>query len=188
MATPDRPQSTGISKAELISNGPPEWFHTHGFKMQVEKYDSKNKKLTISTNSVSLEITRANPYKRNPNTVDLTYEFIKLPRGVAPCLIKWSIQTPNGNIDGRVRLTSSELRSAFGFDDPSSKTLEKNFLCWRFGADSGEQGKYIRRGKYLNIPCPGTALDGDPNISIYLSTDIKDAVRIFTEEVELPYR
>ncbi|MCX6813615.1 MAG: hypothetical protein NT078_00045, partial [Candidatus Azambacteria bacterium] len=63
---------------------------------------------------------------------------------------------------GRSRFNDDELAAAFGLSDNSG-----NFGDWlieRFGADSAEQGKYIRWKTFLNIPCPGTGNDGDPNV------------------------
>jgi hypothetical protein len=39
------------------------------------------------------------------------------------------------------------------------------------------QGHWYRRGEFLNIPCPGTGRDGDPNLSILLNNEIFWAVR-----------
>jgi hypothetical protein len=55
------------------------------------------------------------------------------------------------------------------------------WLLDRYGGDSAAQGFYIRWRNCLNIPCPGTGHDGDPNISVTLSDDIKEAVRQLLE-------
>jgi len=75
---------------------------------------------------------------------------------------------------GRRWFTIDDLRSAFGISDYSGKYAR--WLIDRYGAEVAEQMKYIRWHEYLNIPCPGTGNDGDPNISIEIDDEIQLAI------------
>ena len=81
---------------------------------------------------------------------------------------------------GRAWFSEEDLKSAFGFSDKSGEY--GYWLIERYGADVASQGKYIRWRDHLNIPCPGIGNDGDPNVSIYLDDDIKNAVRELLSE------
>lgn len=75
---------------------------------------------------------------------------------------------------GARHFTDEELASAFGLSDYVDTGLK---FVGRYGAHAGKQGTYIRQGRYLNIPCPGTGGDGDPNVSICISDEIASAVK-----------
>lgn len=62
-------------------------------------------------------------------------------------------------------------RSWFGDDD-----LAEAFGLNREYVFSIFIGKFVRRGNFLNVSCPGSGDDGDPNISIYLTSEIKRAI------------
>jgi len=125
--------------------------------MQVDRIDKKARILIISSDVVRVEITR---------------------RPHEGCYIAWEIwHNPHERVAGNVILMPHEMRAAFGLSDKPGKYGGE--LIRRYGADSAERGKYIRRGSSLNIPCPGTGDDGDPNVSIFLSDEIRDAVRKF---------
>ena len=71
-------------------------------------------------------------------------------------------------------MDDEHLKMAFGLSEESGKYGD--WLIGRFGGESAEQGQFIRFENFLNIPCPGTGHDGDPNISIVLDDKIRDAV------------
>jgi hypothetical protein len=87
--------------------------------------------------------------------------------------VDWEITEPNGKVVGSTIFSNTDL--ALAFDIISGFNHEE--LAKRYDAESASQGRYIRWKRYLNIPCPGTGLDGDPNISIWLSEPIKNAVK-----------
>lgn len=68
--------------------------------------------------------------------------------------------------DGIRFFTTQELLGAFGLDEFTGDNPDFNKL---YEADSAVVGLYVRCGQYLNIPCPGTAFNGDPNISVYVT-------------------
>ena len=90
--------------------------------------------------------------------------------------VDWEvIYSLNEKTTGRIRLLVDELKVAFRLSE--SQRCFGKWLIDKYNASSAEQGKYIRRGDFLNIPCPGTGHDGDPNISIEIDDEIREAVR-----------
>ncbi len=142
--------------------GFPIWYHHHGGKMSIELFDQKNKVLIIGGNAAKIILQKASPMFPNMKGwfVDWLVIYFK------PCHEKAC---------GRSRFNKETLAAAFGLSESSGENSD--WLIKRFGADSAEQGKYIRWENFLNIPCPGTGNDGDPNVSIYLNDEIRNAVR-----------
>lgn len=87
---------------------------------------------------------------------------------------------------GVVFFNDKHLRSAFNLQETCQTEQHSLWLIDRFGGDCASQANYIRYKDYLNIPCPGTGHDGDPNISIMLDKDIRDAVRDMLEWCTIP--
>jgi len=126
--------------------------------MRVEEFDSGNHLLVIAGSAARVRITR------RATTVDEGW------------FVDWEVvQTQQEKVNGRVIFTSDDLRAAFGLSEESGRFGD--WLIKRFGADSAAQGRYIRWKNFLNIPCPGTGHDGDPNVSIHFDEEIQDAVR-----------
>jgi len=139
----------------------PNWWHHHGIKMCVKYKDSKA--ITVAATAASLHIWLAHP---------------KTGR---PWMVEWKvIQSQTEKTEGTVRFSTEELRGAFGISatipEPTSQ-----WLFHRYDCECGRQGKYIRLRDFLNIPCPGTGHDGDPNISLELTDEIREAVRQLSE-------
>ena len=140
----------------------PSWFHAHGFKME-------------KGGGPPLVVVHG-PKVLIGNNV--AYLLISPQFGqIGSYRISWRITFFQGDyVEGRIHVTAAELRAAFGI---SEQPCLDNAFADHFLADSAVQGHYIRRGNFLNIPMPGTGTDGDPNISIYLDDEIKQAVRDF---------
>lgn len=139
--------------------GHPIWWHHHGTKLRVKNLDLDKKKLVFGASAAELII--------EPLPEDKIDNWI----------IRYAVHQFAGfGSRGEVFMTTAELRTAFGLaNDPASPSSE--WLVSRYGADSARQRHFIRWKDFLNIPCPGTGNDGDPNISVYLSEEIKEAVR-----------
>ena len=138
----------------------PDWWHSHGSKMSPRPFDESNQILRIEGSAAFLEIS-----------------LIGLSTGVR-WLVKWEVrQSQNEKSSGSVIFTDDDMVRAFGikFEDneiPSGHGwLYKHYLC-----ESGRQRKFIRWEDYLNIPCPGTGHDGDPNVSMEVTHEIRMAV------------
>ena len=92
--------------------------------------------------------------------------------------VSWGINHGKGDcIAGTVFLTAPELEAAFCLRDYIDPATE--WLIAKYGGSSTASGKFIRWERWLNIPCPGTGLDGDPNVSLEVTDEIKELVRQF---------
>lgn len=141
----------------------PIWCHGHGAKMRVKEFNNENSTLVIAGSAAKVTIRRAQdvePQMKNGGWF-VDWEVIQYRLGD-----EW--------VRGRRLFTDEELSGAFGLTDSSGKYGQH--IINRFGADSAEQGLYIRWRNFLNIPCPGTGHDGDPNVSIHLDAEIQNAV------------
>ncbi|MDD4290128.1 MAG: hypothetical protein PHH83_02510 [Patescibacteria group bacterium] len=151
------------------TGGFPVWWHHHGFKMRAEPLDKEKCILVISGSAA--KITIKNILSEYPN-----YSFGD------GWLVDWEVHqwTPLGlKTIGRRQFNNEELLAAFGISSESGDT--GGWLIEEFGAESAQQGKYIRWKEYLNIPCPGTGHDGDPNVSVYIEEDIEKAIKQLLE-------
>jgi len=144
--------------------GRPVWFHHHGLKMRVSSFDASRRHLVITGSAAKLTVSQTD----------------KL--GTDRWFVDWEvIQSPRAKTTGRTVLNSDDLRAAFDVDNPEmSENDAVHFLFAQYGATAAKQGCYIRWEEWLNIPCPGTAHDGDPNISIFLDIAMREAVKTLT--------
>ncbi|MDP2630772.1 MAG: hypothetical protein Q8P56_05175 [Candidatus Uhrbacteria bacterium] len=140
----------------------PIWFHHHGSKMKVVAFDEKECRLVIAGSAAKITIRPGRQIQEGGDGWVVDWEVIQR--------VAYDEATR-----GRRQFDSDELAAAFGLTGDSG-----DFGQWmidQYGAHSAEQGKYIRWEDFLNIPCPGTGHDGDPNVSIHLDEKIKNAVR-----------
>ncbi len=134
--------------------------------MRVQQLDRESKRLDIAGSAAKAVIKRASLVYPGAKGWFVDWEVVQS----YPC---------DEVVRGRRQFNDDELTAAFGLtDNPGEHGL---WLLDRFGGDSAEQGQYIRWRNFLNIPCPGTGHDGDPNISIRLNEEIKEAVRQLLE-------
>jgi len=83
-------------------------------------------------------------------------------------------------VKGDIFMSTNELEVAFGLCDHIKNQFVSESGQWlldTFGGDVASQGRFIRYGRFLNIPGPGTGHDGDANVSIELDDGIKAAVK-----------
>ncbi len=137
--------------------GNPIWFHHHGIKFSVSA--SENDELVLDASAAHVHIKR---YKRDDY------------RGWS---VSWQVRySRSERTEGTVVINDAAFASAFDLVAPKDN-MRDGWLIERYGGDAAYQGCFIRWGRFLNIPCPGTGHDGDPNVSIYISDDILIAVR-----------
>ncbi len=140
----------------------PIWCHHHGNKMRVEQLDEQNRTLVISGSAAKVMIRRASSVYPDAKGWFVDWEVVQC-------------KPYEEGVRGRSQFNDGDLQAAFGLSKNSGKYGQ--WLIDQFGADVADQGKYIRWRNFLNIPCPGTGHDGDPNVSIHLDEQIQDAVR-----------
>lgn len=141
-----------------LSFGEPLWYIGKGMKFS-GKYSPKEKSLVLEASAATATISRAE------NNRGYLVDYV----------IRHSKEASSSGI---VWMSDKDIRSAFGFSDDYDEIFGQELID-RFGGDAARQGCYIRYKKFLNIPCPGTGHNGDPNVSIFLSDDLKREVEFF---------
>jgi len=141
------------------SFGCPVWWHNHGDKMKIDGFE-KDTPLSLSITGSAAQV-KIFPFGND--------------RPVKNWLVVWKIRHGLAEVEGSVVLKFEKLLAAFGLSEEFREY--SGWLVEQFGCDSACQGGFIRWKNFLNIPCPGTGNDGDPNVSIFISREIKDAVR-----------
>jgi hypothetical protein len=136
----------------------PTWFHRHGYKLAIEHYDPEKLELTLASTAARLTIT---------------------PHGRRQFLVRWRIvNSKNESAEGVIVFTQDHLKAAFMV--PVTLPADHVTFLANYDATHGVPGYFVRRGQFLNIPCPGTARDGDPNLSVFLSDDMVEAAKAIT--------
>ncbi len=141
----------------------PIWCHHHGSKMKVVEFNEKEHRLVIEGSAAKVIIKPGSEVKE----------------GGEDWVVEWEVVQHVAYDEaarGRRQFDSDELAAAFGLNDKSG--FFGQWMIDQYGAHSAEQGKYIRWKHFLNIPCPGTGHDGDPNVSIHIDDTMRDAVRL----------
>lgn len=143
--------------------GFPDWYHHHGWKMDLKGLDVAGCKLIIAGSAAEVIISSTNQYKERELE--------------SPWFVDWRVTecTPTEEIvRGRRRFRDDHLAAAFGLSDEQFYTTP--WMLHRYQGTTAAQGLFIRYEDYLNIPGPGTGHDGDPNVSILLDEKIITAV------------
>jgi len=134
----------------------PRWWHHHGGKLRiVTAYESR---IVLLASAAEVNIAKAT------DRVDAE---------------RWSVDWHivhnyhSGEDDrGRRLFTRDKLALAFGITKANGcESLQDH------AADREVYGFFIGLGCFLNIPGPGTGHDGDPNVSILIDDELRQAVR-----------
>ncbi|HEU5114547.1 MAG TPA: hypothetical protein VFT82_02150 [Candidatus Paceibacterota bacterium] len=157
-------KSATITKKPRMSGGFPwpSWWHHHGIKAVLK--ESGPRKAVIGSNAATLTISRVEK-EGSPAVFHLVWSVVH-------AFDMWSM--------GQVVMDERELKAAFGLSNETGDYGD--WLIEAYGAESAEQRLYIRWKRYLNIPGPGTAHDGDPNMSIEIEGQIQNAIRTLLQE------
>jgi len=153
--------SNALARAPQMEGYSPIWCHHHCTKMMVKEFDKEQKLLVIAGSAASLRIYPV------PDKEDLW-------------MVDWEVvQSRSEKCNGRIAFTSDQLKAAFGLSNEIFRAGE--WLIKRYGGESAAQFKFIRWKNFLNIPCPGTGHDGDPNISLEIGEKMKNRIRLLLE-------
>jgi hypothetical protein len=138
---------------------PPNWFNPHGLKMSLGDYPI-------------CQVTHENEVLVGSNVARLQIRPSMVNQGKYQVL--WQINHGPGEfVQGQVQLTKGELEEAFEL----CPNPPRNVFAEHINVDAAIQGHYVRKNRWLTIPAPGPGFDGDPNISIFVTDDLQDAVR-----------
>ena len=153
-------------KAPVFSDlNVPDWYHFHGNKLKAK----------IEQGTLVI--------KSKTTTVRIRQTFAE------DCCAVWNVEyhilhSLDNFSSGNIVMTQEDFKSAFGISEDCDHLFGQHIIN-RFGGNVACQGKYIRFGDFLNIPCPGTGCDGDPNVSINLDPEVRKIVSEFVRDVEL---
>ena len=162
-----------MSQVPELRMGHPVWWHGHGTKMQVEMLDLEERRLVLSGSAAKVTVTKS-------SSIDPEYQ--------RHWMVNWNViqSVPDKEgAQGGVLFSRGELAAAFMLtNDPEDSAFGNarypsygEWVVDDFGGDSAAQGRFIRWGEFLNIPCPGTGHDGDPNVSVLVDEAMKEAIR-----------
>lgn len=142
--------------------GKPWWFHHHGLKMRLHSLDLTKQHILIKGSAAEVTIQIGTPYE-----------------GVRRWNVTWQVRHAiDCFASGMTTWTDDEFAAAFGVNQVAvTQLLGHQWLLELYGADDAAQRSFIRWKNNLNIPCPGTGHDGDPNVSVYLDEEMKSAAR-----------
>ena len=136
----------------------PNWWHRRGNKVLFIDCDLELGALALASNVASFKIRK------------ITTKDDKHWR------IEWRVvQSPTEYSSGVVLFTDEQLAVAFKLK-PMKTSGHDHQLSNRYDGDRAIPGKFIGCEDYLNVPCPGTGQDGDPNISILVTEEMRKAV------------
>lgn len=152
----------GGPRAFVSSAQEPEWWNPKGYEMILVDPDRTQTRLVIKGRAAVLFIRRRH-----------------LPLYLAKqWVVNWKIHfSTMDRVSGQIAMDRLTLERAFGIENGTDENSK--WLFERYKADSVRQGCFIRQGKFLNIPGPGTGVDGDINVSLCLGPEIKTAVKEF---------
>ncbi|HUX36048.1 MAG TPA: hypothetical protein VMV71_03385 [Candidatus Paceibacterota bacterium] len=134
----------------------PAWFHKGGLS-EMDMKVFQDRRLAIISNNLARLVIK--PAESTPSCWEVKWE------------VCWSPQMKGW---GWRHFSDQELAAAFGLIEDEGKS--GYWMRHRYLLSSAEEGKYGRSGSYLNIPSPGTGHDGDPNISVYVTEEIRKAI------------
>jgi|CXWL01.1.fsa_nt_gi hypothetical protein len=142
-----------VVKAEVLRFGKqPAWFHHNGRRLVVEGAIPSQNMLVLVDGT----------YR---NAAQVVICVSKNRR--SGILVKWTVPHRDNGLDsGRRFYTRDNFEKLFGLTNDVPDQYEI-------------LGAGVREGPWLNIPAKGSGQDGDPNISIVLPEETKEAIREF---------
>jgi hypothetical protein len=84
---------------------------------------------------------------------------------------RWKVPHTWGHTSGRMVIDQDAIEKMFGIQEDAA---------------SASRSMYVREGAYLNVPGKNCNGDGDPNLSIFVTPEIKKAVADFLASVQQP--
>lgn len=145
----------------LKAGDTPPWWSMKGNKMHPGQPSHEHLVLSIANNRVA--------------TLDIVWDVERWKVG-------WFINHGVGTVTGTLLMMTDQLKAAFGLAE--SVPGQNPWYAKRFNATAGDEGLFIRTGRHLSLPCPGNALFGDPNIAVFLTDEIREAVAKLIEYAE----
>jgi len=125
------------------------------------------------------------PSKKQPGVLKFTTgsAHLHISRGDArdTWKVRWIINSKTGLVRGHCFFKTDQFLTAFRLLRKQPEATDAAYAD-RFGGEVGIPGLFIRFGRRLNIPCPGTGLPGDPNFSIKLTYLVERKIDEFVNQ------
>lgn len=141
-------------------DGSPQWWNYGGREMRVDAEASNDRMIVLRGEKAWVKI-------------------LFLEKEATPfCFrIEWELTHWSGTTSGNVKMMAESLMVAFALAPrkpypPMNPTLD--LMC---KADAGEFGCFVRKDRWLNIPNPGTGHHCDPNLSVFVTDEVQEAVQ-----------
>ncbi|MFA4954483.1 MAG: hypothetical protein WC641_04180 [Patescibacteria group bacterium] len=139
----------------MIGGCVPRWWHHHGGKLRINEANESKLVLSSSTAEVTIERSKGADYLKR-------------------FYVYWRIvhNSVSAEVDAGCRVFKrKQLISAFGITEENGDAAHSPV------AEREAPGFFVSLGDYLNIPGPGTGHDLDPNVSILIDDEMRQAVR-----------
>lgn len=148
--------------------GHPSWYHSGGDKVRVKGHNgitTPARQLVIGSQNLDMTIAK----NHHPQDKEQGEWFVEYQMDHGPTRT-WT--------KGIIIMTTQDLKTAFGLSEECEADDGQGILdvC---GGDVAKEGKYIRYKQFLNIPGPGYGWDGDSNVSMRVTKDMKIALEKF---------
>ena len=134
----------------------PDWWHKHGSKMRLQTTNANPDIILIAGSAASVTVSRHDRHQL--------------------WAVGWEIvQSQREKSQGLTLMDDNDLQRAFGLRHDLGSNGE--WMVKRYGGTTASQGNFHRWQRFLNIPHPGTGLDGDLNVSVELNDATQQAIR-----------
>jgi len=141
----------------LTLPSPPHWWVSHGGKMEVKR--RSNLRLLLKSSTSELELSRDD--------------------GSGTFTVFYRLHHGSGSTEHQINgLHETEVKEMFALEN-GGRSDYQIFAPLTTYADAALPGAYCRQAGYLNIPHPGAGKQGDPNLSVHITEEIRTAVQDF---------
>jgi len=155
LGAPITKEAAMIASTQPLLQRRPAWWHPKGAFMRVHHVVSQPHKRELFIKGAS----------------DSFWLNITSQAGAATWYLQWQLYHEWAQqVTGKVRLATGELCLAFALQE---LPLEQDPLISRYRQWVCRPGCFFRLADFLNIPCRGTGQNGDPNMSLLLTPEIK---------------
>ncbi len=149
----------------LFVLGWPEWWHHHGKKIVLdnrERLPGHAEDIILCSQATNLSITHCEGRRIR-------------------WILRWTIVfSCESHLEAQQFIDTRTLEEMFGIRE--CIYANSRWLIKKYGGSSARECVFLRYKDWLNIPGPGTGNDGDPNLSVYVTEEIRDAIRVTIEK------
>ncbi|MFC1594812.1 hypothetical protein ACFL3E_00080 [Patescibacteria group bacterium] len=145
---------------QSVPESMPVWFHKKGLEMQLSHCSPEERLVIISSSTANLTIKN----RDKSGTWIIMYTIKHGPGFSREHYTRYHLI-----------FNDDELLRAFvkpSEEEPNLEIGDETILV----CTAATAGKFARVDRHLNITCPGTGLNGDPNLSIFVTDEIHYAI------------